>query len=125
MPWIVILFLVLATLADANTPKKKLDAGTGFNAPCTPKVVKRAPRPTNSRIRVRKGEKPSRFLPVIAFQIEESGEVKGARVKRSSGIADIDLFALNWVRGRQYNARPGCGVIDSQAVVNVDWSSAE
>jgi len=41
-------------------------------------------------------------------------------LKRSSGVADIDEDALNWIQSTRYNPRPGCGVIESQASVTVD-----
>jgi membrane peptidoglycan carboxypeptidase len=78
--------------------------------------------PANTTIRVRPGQRSTQQTPVIAFEILESGEVKNAVVYRSSGIADIDNFALAGVRSMRYNERPlGCGIIDSQAAVNVDF----
>jgi penicillin-binding protein 1A len=78
--------------------------------------------PTNTTIRVRPGEKSTKQTPVIAFEILESGEVTKAVVYRSSGIADIDNFALASIRAMRYNERPpGCGVIESQSVVTVDF----
>jgi len=88
---------------------------------CTPRVAKQAPIPDKVSIHIHKGEKPSRFSPIIAFHIEESGEVTHARVKRSSGIADLDNYALNSIRGDRYSKRPGCGVIESEADVIVDY----
>jgi len=69
---------------------------------------------------VRKGEKATGLDPLITFQILESGEVTNVRLKRSSGVADIDEDALNWIQSTRYNRRPGCGVIESQASVTVD-----
>ncbi len=78
--------------------------------------------PANTTIRVRTGEKSTRQMPVISFEIIESGEVRNAIVLRSSGIADIDNYALAGVRGMKYRERPpGCGIIQSQGVVNVDF----
>lgn len=78
--------------------------------------------PTNTTIRVRPGEKSMKQTPVVSFEVLESGEVRNAAVYRSSGIADIDNFALASVRIMRYNERPhGCGIIASRAVVNVDF----
>jgi|SRR5882762_325035 len=78
--------------------------------------------PTNTTIRVRPGEKPMKQIPVIAFKVLESGEVAEAVVFRSSGIADIDNYALAGIRAMRYSERPpGCGSLDSQATVNVDF----
>jgi membrane peptidoglycan carboxypeptidase len=78
--------------------------------------------PTNATIRVRPGEKSTKQTPVIAFEVLESGEIAEAVVYRSSGIADIDNYALASIRAMRYKERPpGCGVIDSKATVNVDF----
>jgi penicillin-binding protein 1A len=78
--------------------------------------------PTNTTIRAQPGEKPLKQTPIVSFEVLESGEVSNAAVYRSSGIADIDNFALASVRTMRYNERPpGCGIINSQAVVNVDF----
>jgi TonB family protein len=82
---------------------------------CTPKIVSRGPRSKPSAIHARKGEKPTGRRPLIAFEVSESGEVFNARIKQSSGIADIDAHALTWVQSFRYNKRPGCGVLESEA----------
>jgi|ERR1700690_2021055 len=92
---------------------------------CAPKIVSHAQHPKQESIHTRPGEKPTGFSPIIAFQILDTGEVTQAHVKRSSGTADIDTYALNSIRGTKYNRRSGCGVIESQAVVSIDWRSAD
>lgn len=89
---------------------------------CQPKVVKHGPVPKGSDIVVRKDEKV-RGYPVISFQILESGEVTNALVKRSSGLANVDKYALEWVKGTKYNSRSGCGVIESEVSVLIHWMS--
>ena len=81
--------------------------------------------PKQTPIRIRKGEKSTGLSPVIAFQILESGGVAHAYVKRSSGIADIDTLALNWIRGTKYKAHSGCGVIETEADVSIHWVSPD
>ena len=72
------------------------------------------------RIRVHPGEK-LKNIPVVSFEVLESGEVRNAVVSRGSGITSIDDYALTWVRSMRYNERPpGCGIIESQAGVTVD-----
>ena len=80
---------------------------------------KTAARPKT--IQTGKGEKATGYPPVIAFEIRESGEVVNSRVKRSSGMADIDNYALNSIRGKKYNSRPGCGAVESEAAVLIHW----
>jgi|SRR6266496_2917375 len=88
---------------------------------CTPKVMHRTVGIGQPSIRVRKGEKSTGFSPVITFEILESGEVARAYIKRSSGIADIDQYALRSIRVTRYNRRPGCGTIESHADVTIDF----
>jgi TonB family protein len=116
-------FMLATTMSTVAAQEKPL-ADPKYDAKrCTPKVVRHAPRPKQESIHTRPGEKSTGFSPVIAFQILDTGEVTQAHVKRSSGIADIDTYALSWIRGTKYNARYGCGVIESQASVSIDWRS--
>jgi TonB family protein len=69
----------------------------------------------------RKGEKRISRSPIVALEILESGDVSNIRLKRSSGVADIDKYALDWVKQMRYNRRPGCGSFDSEVGVNVDF----
>lgn len=80
--------------------------------------------PTGTTIRIRAGENPTKQTPVISFEVLESGEVRNAAIHRSSGVADIDNYALAGVKGMRYNERPpGCGIIESYATVNIDLSA--
>jgi TonB family protein len=88
-------------------------------------VVRQAPELKEFPIRIHEREKSTGFSPVIDFEILESGEVVHAHVKRSSGFAEVDAHALNWIRGAKYNRRLGCGVVESQADVLIHWGPAE
>ena len=88
---------------------------------CTPKVLSHAHQRKTSRRFVRKGEKSTGYSPIVAFEILESGDVANAFVKRSSGFANVDNYALTWVRETKYSNRPGCGVLETQADVTIDW----
>ena len=66
-----------------------------------------------------KGEKGIKAPPIVTFEILESGEVVNARIHRSSGVADLDRKAMQWIRSARYNHRPGCGVLMSTASVIV------
>jgi TonB family protein len=55
----------------------------------------------------------------------ESGEVANARVKRSSSFAHVDRYALEWIKGMKYNARAGCGVIEIETSVSIQWTGGE
>jgi len=122
MGWLAIAAaILLATMMPiAAQEKPKVDQKYDVKR-CTPKEVSHAPSPKQGGIRTRKGEKSTGFSPIIAFQILESGEVIHAYVKRSSGIAGIDTYALNWIQGTKYNIRSGCGAIETQADVTIDF----
>jgi hypothetical protein len=113
--------LLIVAMVSTVTAQEKPNAELKYDVKrCTPKVLSHKPLPrTKSRL-VRKGENPSGFSPIIAIEILESGEVANSHVKRSSGFANLDAYALHWIQGSKYNRRPGCGVIETDAVVSVD-----
>src|SRR6266480_6668964 len=80
---------------------------------CAPKIINSAPPRELPHIHFRKGEK-YKNIPIIAYQVLESGQVAQALVKRSSGVADIDKYTLESVRQRRFNKRLGCPIVDSQ-----------
>src|SRR6266498_2815433 len=90
-------------------------------ARCTPKVRQQRPLAKDLAVAPRKGEKASGYIPLISIQALESGGIANARVKRSSGFANIDAYAPDWVRGIRYNARPGCGIIETNVDVLIHW----
>src|SRR6266700_2753803 len=91
--------VLLATMIPTVAAQEKPSSDQKYDVKrCTPKVVSHAPSPKQDSIRTRLGEKSTGFSPIIAFQILDTGEVTQAHVKRSSGIADFDTHALNWIR---------------------------
>ena len=86
---------------------------------CFPKIMSRASHRAAPQVHFRKGER-YKNIPIVAYQVLESGEVAHAFVKRSSGVADIDKYALYSVRELKFNERPGCLVVDSEAGITVD-----
>ena len=63
--------------------------------------------------------------PIIKYQIQEGGGVTDAAINRSSGVADIDKKVLDAVTHWKYKARPvGCGVIETEMSVTIDWGNA-
>jgi TonB family protein len=57
-----------------------------------------------------KGER-FRRPPMVAFEVQEDGDVRKLRLVRRSGIRELDgkllLAASNW----KYQVRPGCGIV--------------
>ena len=88
---------------------------------CAPKVLRSGRTP--AQIQFREGEKPTELIPVVAFQILESGEVVNIVLMQSSGIRDKDNAALNWVKRTTYNSRPGCGTVESKVGVTIDFAA--
>jgi outer membrane biosynthesis protein TonB len=115
----VFLLLVIPRVGVAQPPST--DESKYYVKRCRPRMVHKNTVAKPKTIQARKGEKATGYPPVIAFEILESGEVAKARVKRSSGIADIDTYALNSIRGKKYNSRPGCGIVESEATVLIHF----
>ena len=62
--------------------------------------------------------------PLIKYKIQEDGTVSDAFVSRSSGVADIDKKVLDAVAQWKYKPRPvGCGLIETEMSVTIDWAS--
>src|SRR5690242_19722823 len=111
---IALLFLAVSP-AFAVAQDKTRTEGEYDVQRCTPKLISRE---RNSHFQLRKGEK-YRHSPVVAFQILESGETANAILKRSSGVAQVDKYALKSVRESKFNKRPGCGVIETQLDITI------
>ena len=114
-------FLVVALPAARSQDRKDhpLAAAQQLAKQCNPILVKKSKLKPKA-IRVREGEKPTGYTPIIAFEITSAGEVLNAHAKRSSGIRDMDDSALSSIRSSRYNSRPGCPVIDNEADVLID-----
>ncbi len=103
-----------------NKPDKHDANRSDLAKRCNPTLA-RSSSPKGKPIQVRDGEKSSGFTPIVAFEILESGRVANVRLKRSSGMRDIDNYALASVMSQSYNSRPVCPVIESEADVMIDY----
>ena|ERR1700726_2112744 len=112
-----ILFALTCFCTAQDNPKPQAET---YLHRCAPKIINRASPREFPQIHFRKGEK-YKTIPIIAYQVLESGQVAQALVKRSSGVADIDKYALDSVRELKFNKRLGCPVVDSQAGITVDF----
>jgi TonB family protein len=115
-----VFLLLVALRAEVAQQPQKSEAKYGVKK-CKPKVVSNKPIAKPKTIHMGKGEKATGYSPVIAFSILESGDVVNAHVKRSSGIADVDAYALNSIQGTKYNNRPGCGTLETEADVLIHF----
>jgi TonB family protein len=120
---VIALFLFIAPIS-INSQQRPAAAQKYDIKRCSPKVIKLG-RPHSNQLHFHKGDKPSGRVPLVAFQILESGEVVDARLKQSSGVAEIDKYALEWVRSTRHNKRPGCGILETEESVTIDFTAAD
>jgi penicillin-binding protein 1A len=107
----------MAALIVKKTPNS--EAAYDFER-CAVKILPEKPKP-HETVRIRSGD---RYLhdPVVAFQVLESGAIRNAVLSRTSGLKEVDDYALSWVKGVKYRPRPaGCGVLESQMSMTVDF----
>jgi len=114
---ITVPFLAVSTAFAAAQDKTKTEREYDVRR-CTPKLISRDSN--HSALQLHKGEK-YRHSPLVAFEILESGETANAILKRSSGIAEVDKYALKSVQESKFNKRPGCGVIETQLDVTIHF----
>ncbi|MGA9980814.1 MAG: TonB family protein [Candidatus Sulfotelmatobacter sp.] len=60
---------------------------------------------------------------MVAFDVDESGTIRNARIKRSSGSRAADRLALAEVSRWKYKPMPGCGILEQEASVTIDFSA--
>jgi hypothetical protein len=61
-------------------------------------------------VRPQKGEKYRR-PPMVAYEVQENGDVRKLRIDRHSGIKELDGKLLSTASQWKYQARPGCGIV--------------
>jgi TonB family protein len=63
--------------------------------------------------------------PKVKYLIQENGTVTNATVTRGSGVADMDKNILDAIANWKYKPRPsGCGVIETEMTVTIDWGES-
>jgi TonB family protein len=115
---ITVLLLAVFTVFGAAQDKTKPEGDYDVQR-CTPKVISRAGG-KSPEFHFRKGER-YKHSPVVAYEVLESGEIAHAILKGSSGVAEVDRYALKWVEELKFNKRPGCGVVESTVDVTIDF----
>lgn len=66
-----------------------------------------------------------RNTPVLRVDIEEVGAITNAQLIQPSGIKRLDALLLQNVSQWKYAARPGCGVVQSNIAITVDWMAPQ
>lgn len=118
-PFVITLLLLAVSTAfggahDQTRPAREYDVHR-----CQPKVISRRGG-KSPEFHFRKGETYTNS-PVVAYEILESGKIAHAVLRRSSGVAEVDNYALKSVRALKFNKRPGCGVIESTLDITIDF----
>jgi TonB family protein len=93
------------------------------SAKCAVKILKH-PEPKFPDNIVQPGES---YLgrPVLRVTIEENGDMSHVQLASSSGVHRLDTLLLTDILQWKYAPRPGCGIIEANVVVNVDWVAAD
>jgi TonB family protein len=114
---IVILSLALGAVAFGSQP------GSDQNVRCHPQVI---PPASNSPVlRPKPGSNLNGYKrsPIVTFDVDESGALHQVKIKRSSGSRTLDDLALSEVRRWRFQPLPGCGNLQSEALITIDFSS--
>jgi TonB family protein len=61
--------------------------------------------------------------PIVTFEVDQTGTVQNVKIKRSSGSAAADKIAIDEVRHWKYESMQGCGTIQTQAAVVIDFAA--
>jgi len=115
---ITVLLIAVSTAFGATQGKTKPEGEYDVQR-CAPKAISRSGG-KSPEFHFGRGEK-YRHSPIVAYEVLESGEIAHAVLKRSSGVAEADRYALKWVQELKFNKRPGCGVIESTVAVTIDF----
>ena len=116
----VIVVLLLAAFTEFGAAQDKAKSGAEYDVKsCAPKVISSKER-KSSGFKFGNGES-YKNSPVVAYEVLESGEVAHYTLKRRSGVADVDKYALWWVQQLKFNKRPGCGVVESTVDITFDF----
>jgi pimeloyl-ACP methyl ester carboxylesterase len=108
--------LVLASAVSAS-PRNSTEES---RKRCPLRVVQKGSSPNSGPFMILKGEESTGYSPVVAYEIQESGEIANIHLTRSSGFSLMDNYALQGFLGTRYEARPGCGVLETEATVTID-----
>jgi len=93
------------------------------NTRCRPQLL--APASSSPGLRLKSGTTFEGYKrsPIVTFEIDESGTVSRTKIKRNSGSRSADQLALAEVRQWKFKPLSGCGIVKSEALVTIDFSS--
>lgn len=115
----VIAVLLVASFPEFGAAQEKTKPDTEFVKRCAPKVMNGKER-KKPEFHLGPGQ-TYKNSPVVAYEILESGEIAHPTLKRSSGVDEVDQYALGWVQELKFNKHPGCGVVESMVDITIDF----
>lgn len=120
---LVLTHLVTPATAEPASPSQKKGTTT-YPKECQ-LVLLNSAYSKEPKFKWRKGER-YKHSPVVAYEINEAGEVLNPAIRRSSGVKDIDKWILESIRQRKYKPRPsGCGTVETKETVTIDWAASD
>jgi NTF2 fold immunity protein of polymorphic toxin system component len=96
-----ILILMLAPIAVSQTNQSGADCKS---------LVMQSESAAREEMQPQKDEKSHR-PPMVAYEVQEDGDVRKLRLVRHSGIKELDGQLLSAASQWKYQARPGCGIV--------------
>ena len=109
--------VVVGHLVYAQTPGP-------IEGKCKPQIVN--PRSTSEPARAKSRDYDGfKRSPIVSFEVDEAGTLSRLKIKRRSGSQAADELALAWVREWKYKPRPGCGVLQSEVLVTIDFDAGQ
>lgn len=101
---VIILILTFAPIALSQTKQSGTDCKS---------LVLQGGSAAIEEVQPQKGEKYRR-RPMVAYEVQENGDVRKPRLVRHSGINELDGKLLSAASLWKYQSRPGCGVVKVQ-----------
>ena len=97
----IILTLIFAPVLLSQTGRSETDCKS---------LVMPSDATAIEEVQPQKGEKYRR-PPMVAYEVQENGDVRKLRLVRHSGIKELDGKLLSTAVRWKYQTRPGCGVL--------------
>lgn len=88
--------------------------------PCVPQLAPGPSHGPSKELKFRKGE-TYRHSPVVSYQVDPDGTVSNVKLIRSTGVKDIDAFAVEWVKQLKYKPAPGCETLLTEVDITIDF----
>jgi len=104
----------------ASVKTEKLSKQGKPAKPCVPRLASSARQEPPKRFRFRKGE-TYRRSPIVSYQVDVDGRISDAKLVRSSGVRDIDSYALQTIKNLRYKPAPGCEPLQVEADINIHF----